>query len=85
SEFGVPVYFPQQPDVPVYHNRAIWPCVTAYSLRAAHQTQNVAAANNAIQSVVRGTATNLSNMETLEWLSGKSFIIHSDHGEDPSL
>ena len=85
SEFGVPVYFPQQPDVPVYHNRAIWPFVTAYSLRAAHQTQNVAAANNAIQSLVRGTATNLSNMENLEWLSGKSFIIHSDHGEDPSL
>ncbi|MCV5857149.1 hypothetical protein OFN53_41660, partial [Escherichia coli] len=52
---------------------------------AAHQTQNVAAANNAIQSLVRGTATNLSNMENLEWLSGKSFIIHSDHGEDPSL
>ncbi|MCV5871515.1 hypothetical protein OFN61_40305, partial [Escherichia coli] len=24
-------------------------------------------------------------MENLEWLSGKSFIIHSDHGEDPSL
>ncbi|UYI50211.1 amylo-alpha-1,6-glucosidase [Vibrio natriegens] len=85
SEFGVPVYFPQQPGVPVYHNRAIWPFVTAYSLRAAHQTQNVAAANNAIQSLVRGTATNLSNMENLEWLSGKSFIIHSDHGEDPSL
>ena len=85
SEFGVPVYFPQQPDVPVYHNRAIWPFVTAYSLRAAHQTQNVAAANNAIQSLVRGTATNLSNMENLEWLSGKSFIIHSDHGEDSSL
>jgi hypothetical protein len=85
SEFGVPVYFPQQPDVPVYHNRAIWPFVTAYSLRAAHQTQNVAAANNAIQSLVRGTATNLSNMENLEWLSGKSFIIHSDHGEDPRL
>ncbi|WP_039977149.1 MGH1-like glycoside hydrolase domain-containing protein [Vibrio jasicida] len=85
SEFGVPVYFPQQPGVPVYHNRAIWPFVTAYSLRAAHHTQNVAAANNAIQSLVRGTATNLSNMENLEWLSGKSFIIHSDHGADASL
>lgn len=85
SEFGVPVYFPQQPDVPVYHNRAIWPFVTAYSLRAAKQTLNVAAANNAVQSLVRGTATNLSNMENLEWLSGKSFIIHSDHGADASL
>ncbi|OAN17995.1 Six-hairpin glycosidase-like protein [Photobacterium jeanii] len=85
SEFGVPVYFPQQPDVPVYHNRAIWPFVTAYSLRAAKHTMNVAAANNAVQSLVRGTATNLSNMENLEWLSGKSFIIHSDHGADASL
>ena len=85
SQFGVPVYFPQQPGIPVYHNRAIWPFVTAYSLRAANQIKNVAAANNAYQSLIRGTAVNLSNMENLEWLSGKSQILHSDYNQDASL
>ena len=32
---GPPVIWPQQPDVPVYHNRGQWPFVTAYWLRAA--------------------------------------------------
>jgi len=85
SEFGVPVYFPQQPGVAVYHNRAIWPFVTGYSLRAAKVAKNTAAANNAVQSLIRGTATNLSNMENLEWLSGQAFIIHSDFGQDGKL
>lgn len=85
SQFGAPVYFPQQPGIPVYHNRAIWPFVTAYSLRAANQTKNVAAANNAYQSLIRGTATNLSNMENLEWLSGKSQLLHSDYDQNASL
>ncbi|MCG7587163.1 amylo-alpha-1,6-glucosidase [Photobacterium sp. OFAV2-7] len=85
SQFGVPVYFPQQPDIAVYHNRAIWPFVTGYSLRAAQVAKNTAAANNAVQSLIRGTAINLSNMENLEWLSGQSFIIHSDFGKDSKL
>ncbi|MCW8327190.1 Six-hairpin glycosidase-like protein [Photobacterium sp. SDRW27] len=85
SQFGVPVYFPQQPGIPVYHNRAIWPFVTAYSLRAANQTKNVAAANNAYRSLIRGAATNLSNMENLEWLSGKSQLLHGDYNQDASL
>jgi hypothetical protein len=32
---GAPVIWPQQQDMPVYHNRAIWPFVTAYGLKAA--------------------------------------------------
>jgi hypothetical protein len=71
APFGVPVYYPQQPNVYVYHNRALWPFVTAYSLRAAKMTKNYRAANNAINSLIRGTALNLSNMENLEWLTGK--------------
>lgn len=85
SEFGVPVYFPQQPGIPVYHNRAIWPFVTGYSLRAAKKIKNTAAANNAVKSLVRGTSTNLSNMENLEWLSGQSFIMHGDFGKNSQL
>jgi len=73
APFGVPVYYPQQPNVYVYHNRSLWPFVTAYSLRAAKKTRNYQAANNAINSLVRGTALHLSNMENLEWLTGKSW------------
>jgi len=71
APYGVPVYYPQQPNVYVYHNRSIWPFVTAYSLRAAKQVKNVKAVDNAINSLMRGAALNLSNMENFEWLTLK--------------
>ncbi|MFE8730646.1 hypothetical protein, partial [Aeromonas hydrophila] len=40
--YGAPVYFPQQPDMSVYHNRAIWPFVSAYGLKVAAMVQNIA-------------------------------------------
>ncbi|MBI3349202.1 MAG: esterase [Burkholderiales bacterium] len=70
APFGAPVIAPQQPGVPVYHNRAIWPFVTAYELRAAAQVGNPAVAGHAFDSLVRAAALNLSNMENLEWLTG---------------
>ena len=73
SLMGIPVYYPQMPNVYVYHNRAIWPFVTAYALNAAVKVNNNKVANNAIQSLMRGAALNLSNMENLEWLTGKPF------------
>jgi hypothetical protein len=71
AEFGVPVYYPHQPNMYVYHNRALWPYVTAYALRAGAKVQNPKVVDNAIQSLIRGAALNLSNMENLEWLTGK--------------
>ncbi|HWV15933.1 MAG TPA: amylo-alpha-1,6-glucosidase [Cellvibrio sp.] len=73
TPLGVPVYYPQQPNIFVYHNRSMWPFVTAYALKAAVQVGNYTAADNALQSLVRGSALNLSNMENLEWLTGKPF------------
>lgn len=73
TAMGVPVYYPQQPNIFVYHNRSMWPFVTAYALKAAVQVGNYAAADNAVQSLVRGSALNLSNMENLEWLTGKPY------------
>jgi predicted alpha/beta superfamily hydrolase len=67
---GAPVIWPQQPGVPVYHNRALWPFVTAYGLRAAALHGNVAVADAAYASLLQGAALNLSNMENLEWLDG---------------
>ncbi|MCW7540365.1 esterase [Aquabacterium sp. A7-Y] len=71
APFGPPVYEPQQPRVSVYHNRSLWPFVTAYALRAAARVRNPAVAAHAVDSLMRGAALNLSNMENLEWLTGK--------------
>jgi len=38
---GSPVVWPQEGQQPIYHNRAIWPFVSAYSLRAARQLDDV--------------------------------------------
>ena len=71
---GPPVLFPQQQDTAIYHNRAIWPFVTAYWVRAAKKTGNDAAFDVGVRSLVRGAALNLSNMENLELVSGKPFL-----------
>ncbi len=72
---GAPVIYPQQQDLPVYHNRAIWPFVTAYGLKAAAMTGNVSVADAAYDTLMRGAALNLSNMENLEWLSGQPLLL----------
>lgn len=72
---GPPVIWPQQPGMPVYHNRAIWPFVTGYGLKAAAQVGNAAVADAAYDSLLRGAALNISNMENLEWLSGQPLLL----------
>ncbi len=71
---GVPVIWPQQKETPIYHNRAIWPFVTAYFAKAARVVRNDAAVENAVASLMRGAALNLSNMENLEMVSGKPYV-----------
>jgi predicted alpha/beta superfamily hydrolase len=73
---GAPVIWPQQQDVPVYHNRAIWPFVTAYGLKAAAMTHNVSVADAAYATLLRGASLNLSNMENLEWTTGQPMLVH---------
>ncbi len=76
---GAPVIYPQQPDMPIYHNRAIWPFVTAYGLKAAALAGNVSVADAAYDTLLRGAALNLSNMENLEWLSGQPLLLDEAH------
>lgn len=71
---GPPVIWPQQPGVAIYHNRAMWPFVTAYWLRAARAVRNDAAVNLGIPSLMRGAALNLSNMENFEVVSGRAWV-----------
>lgn len=67
TEAGPSVIFPQEPDTKIYHNRAIWPFVTSYGLRAAAKAGNDKFYENAFMSLVRGAAFNLSNMENFEF------------------
>ena len=67
TEAGPAVIFPQEPDTKIYHNRAIWPFVTSYGLRAAAKAGNDKFYENAFMSLVRGAAFNLSNMENFEF------------------
>lgn len=66
AALGSPVVWPQQPEVPIYHNRAMWPFVSAYALRAARQTQDVERIRFEINSILDGAAQNGSNMENYE-------------------
>lgn len=73
GKFGPSVVWPQDRDVPIYHNHAIWPFVTAYWLKASAITSNHDAINYAVDSLVRGTALNLSNMENLDMVTGRAY------------
>ena len=74
SDKGPPVVWPQQPFTPIYHNRAIWPFVTAYWIRAAKHAKHAKAVSHNMRSMVRGAALNLSNMENFEFLSGTNYV-----------
>lgn len=71
---GPPVLHPQQPFIPVYHNRGIWPFVTTYGLLSAREVGNDAVFDMDLASMVRGAALNLSNMENFEWLTQEAYF-----------
>lgn len=76
---GSPVIWPQRADQPIYHNRAIWPFVSAYALRAARATDDPERIAHELRSLMRGAALNGSNMENLE------LVTQSAHVEDGKL
>ena len=71
---GMPVIAPQQQLIPIYHNRASWPFVTAYALIAARQVDGAVAmdetAEHLVDALWRMAALNLSNMENLDGETG---------------
>ncbi|HPA57384.1 MAG TPA: hypothetical protein PLT70_08150, partial [bacterium] len=77
---GPPVIWPQEPSTRIYHNRGIWPFVTAYALRSAVKTKNDLAYTNAFMSIVRGAALNLSNMENFEFTTLSNY--YADNRKD---
>jgi hypothetical protein len=71
---GPPVIFPAQSQVPIYHNRAVWPFVTAYALRAAKSQQHGALFSKLAMSMFQGAALHGSNMENFEWLTMRAHV-----------
>ena len=68
--YGPPVVWPQERSVPIYHNQAVWPFVTAYWLKAARVADNAAAVSLGVLSMQQLAARNLSNMENYDFVSG---------------
>ncbi|HWI24198.1 MAG TPA: Six-hairpin glycosidase-like protein, partial [Lysobacter sp.] len=66
TEAGSPVIWPQQPGTAIYHNRAIWPFVSAYALRAARKVGDPTRIAHELRSLMRGAALSGSNMENYE-------------------
>ncbi|WP_233839916.1 trehalase family glycosidase [Dyella sp. 2HG41-7] len=75
---GSPVIWPERADQPVYHNRAIWPFVSAYALRAARAINDPARIAHELRSIMRGAAMAGSNMENYELATQ---AIHVDEGK----
>ena len=69
---GPAVVWPQERTVPVYHNQAIWPFVTAYWLKAAQKARHSTAVERGISSLFDLAAANLSNMENYDFLTGSA-------------
>lgn len=60
---GTPVIWPERASQPVYHNRAMWPFVSAYALLAARKVQDPARIAHELRALVRAAALSGSNME----------------------
>ena len=72
--FGPPVVWPEERAVPIYHNQAIWPFVTAYWLKAARVAGDAAVVDAGMHSLMRGAAFNLSNMENFDSVTGEAEV-----------
>jgi hypothetical protein len=75
---GTPVIWPESAGVPIYHNRAIWPFVSAYALKAARKLDEPARIAHELRSILRGAALAGSNMENYEFTTQ---AVHVDDGE----
>ena len=71
---GSPVIWPERRGQPIYHNRAIWPFVSEYTLRAARQAGDPALIALEVRSLMRGAALNASNMENYSLLSQSTHV-----------
>ena len=62
-DFGAPVFWPWVPDMPPYHNRAVWPFVQSYWIQASAKTGNETGVLHGIASVWRAAMMYATNKE----------------------
>ena len=75
---GSPVIWPEHRDAAIYHNRAIWPFVSAYTLRAARKLDDANRIAHELRSILQGAALSGSNYENYELISG---AVHVEDGK----
>ena len=71
---GSPVIWPERRDQPIYHNRAIWPFVSDFTLRAARRVEDGALITREVRSLMRGAALAGSNMENFSLLEQSTHV-----------
>ncbi len=76
---GPPVVWPQERSVPIYHNQAIWPFVTAFWTKAARKANSSEAVDSGFRSLTTEAAFNLSNMENFDFRTGLAEVKNSEH------
>ncbi|MCX6150655.1 MAG: hypothetical protein NTX22_09045 [Ignavibacteriales bacterium] len=70
TKFGIPCIYPQIPNIPPYHNDAIWPFVEAYWAWASAKTGNATSVEYALASIYRAASLFLTNKENMVATSG---------------
>lgn len=63
--FGAPVFWPYIPEIPVYHNGALWPFVSAFWTWASAEAGNTAGVEHGLASIYRPAALFLTNKENM--------------------
>lgn len=73
TPYGAPVFYPQIPDIPNYHNNALWPFVASYWTLAQAKAGNEAGVVEGFGSIVRPAALFATNKENLNLDNGDIF------------
>lgn len=73
TPFGPAIFYPQIPDVPNYHNNALWPFVGSYWTLAQAKAGNEQATLQGLGSVVRPAALFATNKENFNLDNGDYF------------
>lgn len=62
-DFGAPVFWPWIPDIPPYHNQAVWPFVQSYWIHACAKTGNEQGVLHGVSAVWRAVMMYATNKE----------------------
>jgi hypothetical protein len=63
TDFGIPCIYPQIPNIPPYHNNAVWPFVQGYWMLASAKAGNEKSVMESISAIYRPAAMFVTNKE----------------------